>query len=282
MTIGTPIRQAKRKPSEEGYILVAVIFMVALLTISLSVALPQISKEIQRDRELETVQRGKQYARGVRMYFKKFGAYPPNVDAMINTNQVRFLRKKYKDPTTGKEEWKPIQFGQAKTQTLGFFGQPLAVMGMAGGTQIGGIVQNGGIGGGSMGGQNPILDSTPTPDPNNPTAPGASNPSNPSSPGSGTDSSSPTTFGTQAFGGMGIIGFSPTSPKGSILTWRKKNHYNEWEFIYDPMTERGMIPGNNGPQGGLQGGAPGMPGGVNLGAQPPVAAPGPSPIAPQP
>jgi len=53
------------KPSEEGYVLVAVICMVAMLTIALAVALPRVSKEIQRDRELETMHRGLQYARGV-------------------------------------------------------------------------------------------------------------------------------------------------------------------------------------------------------------------------
>ena len=44
--------------------LVAVIFLLALLTIALAVALPKMSKQIQRDRELETMHRGKQYIRG--------------------------------------------------------------------------------------------------------------------------------------------------------------------------------------------------------------------------
>ena len=107
--------------------LVAVIFLVALLTIALSIALPRISKEIQRDRELETMNRGKQYIRGIRMYYKKFGSYPASVDALVKpTNNIRFLRKKYADPTTGKEDWKPIPVGQNKAPTvMGFFGQPL-------------------------------------------------------------------------------------------------------------------------------------------------------------
>src|ERR1035441_4332600 len=89
MKTSAPIRRPQ--PSEEGYMLVAVIFLVALLTISLAVALPRISKEIQRDREVETMHRGKQYIRGIRMYYKKFGAYPPNVDALVKgTNNIRF------------------------------------------------------------------------------------------------------------------------------------------------------------------------------------------------
>ena len=62
--------------------LLGVIFLLAILLITLSVALPKISREIQRDREVETMRRGKQYIRAVKMYYKKFGAYPPNVDAL--------------------------------------------------------------------------------------------------------------------------------------------------------------------------------------------------------
>ena len=50
----------------------------------------------------------------------------------------------------------------------------------------------------------------------------------------------------QTFGGAGIIGFSPNSPKQSILVYKKKNHYNEWEFVYDPLAEQMMQGGNLG------------------------------------
>ena len=105
-----PIR---RGPSEDGYILLWVIFLLAIFTISLSVAVPTISKEIERDRERETFERGMQYRRAIQLYYKKFHAFPPNVNALVNTNQIRFLRKKYIDPMTGKDVWKPILFGQA-------------------------------------------------------------------------------------------------------------------------------------------------------------------------
>ena len=137
-----PIR---RRSSEEGYILIWVIFLLAIFTISLSVAVPAISKEIERDRERETMARGKQYQRAIQLYYKKFHAYPPNVNALVNTNQIRFLRKKYIDPMTGKDDWKPILFGQAKTQTLGFFGQPLAGAASAG-YVLAGIGPSGGNG----------------------------------------------------------------------------------------------------------------------------------------
>ena len=278
--MNSPTIRLRHRPSEEGYVLLAVIFMLALLMISLSVALPKIAKEIQRDREVETMQRGKQYARAVKMYYKKFQRYPPNVDALVKTNEIRFLRKKYKDPTTGKEEWKPIMFGQNKTPTaMGFFGQPIA------GTTMGGVGPGGGNGipGASsiIGATDPSAATIPT-DANNPTA-APTDPTNPTGGSTLTGGSSLTggtspTGGTSliggtsptgttnptgpTFGGAGIIGFSPMSPKPSILVYKKKNHYNEWEFVYDPLADQMMMGGGN------MGGQPIQPGasGVGLGS----------------
>src|SRR5580658_6563090 len=152
----SPPDRCQAKPSEEGYILVAVIFMLAILIIAMSVAAPKIAKSIQRERELETMHRGKQYARAVKLYYKKFGAYPPNIDALVNTNDIRFLRKKYVDPTTGKDEWKVVRVGQQKTQTLGFFGQPIGGAGTpAAGMPGAGLPGASGIAGG-LGGASPI------------------------------------------------------------------------------------------------------------------------------
>jgi type II secretory pathway pseudopilin PulG len=284
------------KPSEEGFMLVAVIFMVALLMITLSVALPKISKQIQRDHELETMNRGKQYFRAVRMYYKKFGRYPPNLDALVKpTNKIRFLRKKYSDPTTGKEDWKPVFYGQNKAPTaMGFFGKPLTGSSMGGaGTGINGL-SNGTsstsgsslFGSGSSGsfGSTSGFGSTGQPsqdtsstntqqtsDPNNPST--STDPNNPSSGSggstSGGSSSSGSTFGSnsgstfgsssgtglsgQTFGGAGIIGFSPNSPKQSIMVYKTKKHYNEWEFVYDPIAEQMMQSGAANAGGAING-----------------------------
>ncbi len=251
MTQPAPIRRIR--PSEEGYTLLSVIFLLALFTIALSVALPKISKEIQRDRELETMQRGKQYIQGVRRYFRKFNAYPPNVDALVKpTNNIRFLRKKYADPTTGKEDWKPVLYGQNKAPTaMGFFGQPI------GRTTIAGVGPGGagGLPGGSgLPGSSGIDQQTPTSGTNTVQSQSTDNTNTASgttpTDSGATPSTSSTTPGSssstgQTFGGAGIIGFSPNSPKQSIMVYKKKDHYNEWEFVYDPIAEQMMMQGGN-------------------------------------
>lgn len=244
---------ASRRPGEQGYMLVAVIMLLAIVVLSLSVAAPRVAREIQRDRELETMQRGKQYVRAIRLYYRKFNAYPPNVDALVKTQNIRFLRKKYVDLTTGKAEWKPVNFGQNKTPAaMGFFGQPLAGSTLAGTGPSGGNGVNGAsnIGSSFMSGNN---SATPSADSGNT----GTNNTGTTTPGTASSASSSTTSSStgsstspQTFGGVGIIGFSPNSTRQSILVFKKKNHYNEWEFLYDPVMERQMIPGGSGVQSG--------------------------------
>lgn len=267
--------------------LVAVVFMMAILILSFSIALPRVRASIQRDREVETMQRGKQYIRAVQLYYKKFNSYPPNIDALVKTNNIRFLRKKYLDPTTGKDEWKPVLFGQNKTpQAMGFFGQPLAA---ANGAGIGPSGNNTGLpgtsstlgsptssAGGGLFSNNPSTGSTAaagTDANGNPTP--STGTTGTGSPSAGTGSafgspSNPTGNG-QTFGGGGIIGFSPQSPKQSILVYKKKNHYNEWEFTYSPISDMGMGGFQQAPPQLLGGQAPGT-GGLS-----PTPAPGPAP-----
>ncbi len=251
--------------SEQGYVMLIAIFFMVLLVISLSVAAPKIARSIQRDRDLETFHRGMQYRRAVQLYYRKFHAYPPNVEALVNTNDVRFLRKKYKDPITGQDDWKPIAFGQNKTPTaMGFFGQPLAgnastlagigpggAGGLPGATTPGGGFSTGspsspgsifGPSSDTGNGQSPSTGASGTTSTDNSGTPG-STPGGTSSIGTGTGTSS--SPGSPTFGGAGIIGFSPASPNASILVYKKKQHYNEWEFTYDPLSDMQTVGGGN-------------------------------------
>jgi type II secretory pathway pseudopilin PulG len=300
------LNQNRRRPqpAEEGFTLIAVIFLVALLVIAMAVAAPSIRKEIQRDREVETMHRGLQYKRAVKLYYKKFNAYPPNVEALVNTNNIRFLRKKYIDPTTGKDEWKIIRFGQNKVPTAwGFFGVPLNGSTIAGtgpnggGTGLSGTSNNGGSsnggsygafgafgsGGSSSGstgtgtGSNSNNGTSGTP--GAPGTAGGTGSTDPNAPGG--SGSTGTGLTGQSFGGGGIIGFSPGSPKQSILLLHKKNHYNEWEFVYDPLAEQMMMQGGNtGTIGQPASGTTTPVGGSTTPVGSPTSSPGPTPTSP--
>lgn len=118
-------RHSARFGDEDGYLLFGVLILLFLFTLALSIAAPMVAKDIQRDKEEEAVQRGKQYKRAIRMYYKKFNAYPTTIAQLETTNNIRFLRKRYLDPITGKDDWRLIHVGEAKVPVLGFFGQPL-------------------------------------------------------------------------------------------------------------------------------------------------------------
>jgi hypothetical protein len=260
------LRTVRSREGEEGYVMLLAIFFLALMVLSLSIAVPQVIKSLQRDKDLETYHRGMQYRRAIQLYYRKFHAYPPNVDALVNTNNIRFLRKKYIDPMTGKDDWKPVLFGQNKTPTaMGFFGQPLAGnastiagIGPSGGAGMVGLPGVTSLGGSGSSNSGSIFSSSGTDSSNSSTTGGTgSNGSTDNSGGtssggpggsgsgsSGSGSSSDQSSG-QTFGGAGIIGFSPASSKQSILVYKKKNHYNEWEFTYDPISDMQMMGGGN-------------------------------------
>jgi hypothetical protein len=52
------------------------------------------------------------------------------------------------------------------------------------------------------------------------------------------------------------MGVSPTSSKQSILVWHKKNHYNEWEFFYDPQADLTTLSSSTGAAGQPAGSTP--------------------------
>ncbi len=93
-------RLPNRHAGEQGYLLLGLLFLFALILVGLAVAAPRIAKEIQREKEVETVHRGEQYKRAIQLYYRKFGAYPTSMAQLRETNKIRFLRQDYIDPMT--------------------------------------------------------------------------------------------------------------------------------------------------------------------------------------
>jgi len=156
--IPRPRKFAARRRSERGYILITLILFVALVAITALVLAPLFTFQAKRDREEELIHRGTQYSRAMKHFVKKFGRYPTRIEELENTNQVRFLRRRYKDPITGKD-FKLLHMGDVQ---LSFGG------GIPGASPAGGLAQGApgapgfpGVGGpgGLPGGPNGALNS---------------------------------------------------------------------------------------------------------------------------
>jgi type II secretory pathway pseudopilin PulG len=257
------------RESEQGFLLVGVIVMVALVLLVLSIAAPIVAKDLRRERELEAVHRGQQYTRAIRLFYLKFNTYPASMEALEKTNNIRYLRQRYVDPMTGKPDWRLIHFGQAKTTVKGFFGEPLA--GLAGGGSLGsasGLASSqqpgqSSFGGSSFGGQSGIQSAQGGVGNAGGSATGGTGAAGTTGTGSGTDSGS-SSFGSSSFGsnsgsgGAGSSGFGSSSsssggssgtsgpfvgvgiPKegASIIDLNEQTDYSTWEFIYDPRIEQ--------------------------------------------
>ena len=234
---------------EQGYVLLTLLLLVTLLIIAAAAAMPAISFEIRRDREEEMVHRGAQYARAIRAYYKKFGRYPAKIEDLESTNNLRFLRKRYKDPmncSAGKcADFKLLHFGEVK-MTLGG-----ALPGIPGATPAGGLNGSGGVGSvlNSGAGNGGLLNSNAA-NPNNPAQAGenttidSTDPSQPGQPVSqmaGTTDSSKDPLSAQVFGGAPIVGVVSLNKKEGIREFNHKKKYNEWQFFYDPTTDRGGL-----------------------------------------
>ena len=325
----------REKDGEAGYVLIAVIFLTLVMLISLAVAAPKMAASIQRDKDLETVHRGEQYKRAIQLYYRQFGRYPTSIDQLVQTNNIRFLRKKYKDPETGKDDWKPVIYGRAHVRPLGFFGQPLAagmngaVAAVAMGNMAGGMYapdagtnvtkdangvpvstgdasgpgmsgstpgttagSNGGtslmggqtgsgmgssFGGGSSFGSGSSFGGSPMGGSPMGGSPMGGSPMGGSTPGMGTPGTGTGSSATSFGGSQGpIVGVTIPLDKASMIVYKKQDHYNKWEFNYDPVEDQmkaaaSMFGGSNpmgmanGPGGGNPGGLPGGMGGSQTG-----------------
>ena len=102
------ITNHKSQILQRGYMMITLMLALAMLTIALLTVLPEMKQQILRDREEEMRHRGTAYMRAIQHYFKKYNSYPMSIEQLENTNNLRFLRKRYtdpmnRDPATGKE-----------------------------------------------------------------------------------------------------------------------------------------------------------------------------------
>jgi type II secretory pathway pseudopilin PulG len=268
-----------RSHREGGYILLTLMFLATLLVLSLVALAPKLTQQIKRDQEEELIHRGVQYSRAIQHFYKKTGRYPVRMEELDNFNNVRFLRKHYKDPITG-QDFKLLHFGEVQTMFAaggtgipgaaaaanqpGGFGNPNNAMGgfnnqvamnsqgfgnQAFGNQAfpnqglgnqGGFNQPGNLNQQVQGANQPSTDEASNENGMQPVSQLAGNNASGNLPGQGMNVSA-TGSNNQVFGGGPIVGVASTSTKKSIREFNKKNHYKDWQFIYDPSSDRGGL-----------------------------------------
>jgi type II secretory pathway pseudopilin PulG len=105
----------KRRQREGGYLLLAIMLMMAFMVITLTYVVgPAMVQQIKRDREAEMIHRGTEYARAIKKFYKKNSRYPSSLDD-LDKGQIRFLRKRYADPLAKDGKWKLLRYGDIQT-----------------------------------------------------------------------------------------------------------------------------------------------------------------------
>src|SRR6202163_2130686 len=122
-------QRGKAACGEDGWVMLSLLLAMALLVIFAAAIVPSITFNIKRDREEEMIHRGVQYSRAIRAYYKKFGRYPTKVEDLESTSNLRFLRKRYKDPLNCKNsqctDFKLLHFGEVQMTLSGIGGVPV-------------------------------------------------------------------------------------------------------------------------------------------------------------
>lgn len=81
------------------------------MAILIYLEIPRVAFERQRDKEALLIDRGEQYSRAIELYGRKLMRRPQTLDDLEKGQTIRFLRRRYKDPMTGKDEWRLIHMG---------------------------------------------------------------------------------------------------------------------------------------------------------------------------
>jgi hypothetical protein len=86
--------------ADSGYALVFALFLIVAMIVISQVALRNVVTLRRRERESDTIWRGQQFARAIRLYYHKTGKYPQSLDDLqTGLPELHFLRFcAYKDP----------------------------------------------------------------------------------------------------------------------------------------------------------------------------------------
>jgi type II secretory pathway pseudopilin PulG len=238
-------RRLAGKRQEQGYAIILVLLMATLMLIATMAVAPNILNQGRREREKEMIWRGKQYVRGIKMYYRKTGKFPTSLEDLTKPKigSIRFMRQAYKDPMNAKDgEWRLIYVGPAG-QLMGSL-KPKRALQLTG---LGGF-QN--MAAPNLGGQpsfgrqlgqapNQIMGNTPT------SAPGGMPQSADTTEPGTTDADSADSAANEALlasepakiMGGNIIGVGSKINQRSLVVYDKAKNYRQFEFIWDPSKD---------------------------------------------
>src|SRR5262249_42260689 len=138
--MSTRFARTGRVRRESGYALLLAVFLTTMLLLASIIAAPSVRTERQREKEEEMIWRGKQYVRGIKLYYRKNGRFPTSLDDLIKpkNGSLRFLRQAFKDPMNKEDgKWRLIYVGPAG-QLVGSLKPPQTLqLPTFGGAQVG-------------------------------------------------------------------------------------------------------------------------------------------------
>ncbi len=108
-----PITRSPDHPitrSEGGYTLVAIVIGMAVMAILMMAVAPSIATIMKREREQELLFRGKQYARAIALFQRRYGRFPTELKELYE-NRPRTIRQLWKDPMCNCPDWQPLYQG---------------------------------------------------------------------------------------------------------------------------------------------------------------------------
>jgi hypothetical protein len=235
--------------AQRGFALMLVMFLSTLMLISVMVAAPYIRTERQREKEEEMIWRGKQYVRGIKLYYRKRGRFPTSMDDLTKPKlgSIRFMRQAYKDPmNTGDGSWRMIYVGPSGQligslkppqtfQMPGLPGTPAAANAQQT-TSFGasGFGQSPPAQAGSQPGQPSAVQSSTAPTPASAGAQGAN--------GTATEDAanaapSGLLSSDSSLVGGNIIGVGSKINKRSVIVYDKAKNYRLFEFVWNPSKD---------------------------------------------
>lgn len=98
----------RRRRDQSGFALLLVFLMAAMIAITMYLEIPRVAFDAQRQKEDLLIYRGEQYKRAIEVFMRANKRYPAKIEDLESTNNRHYLRRRYIDPMTGKDEWRAV------------------------------------------------------------------------------------------------------------------------------------------------------------------------------